>query len=47
MTDARVIVIGAGVGGMVAAALLAARGNAVTLIEAQPKPGGKLRAIPV
>ncbi|MBB5697636.1 1-hydroxycarotenoid 3,4-desaturase CrtD [Sphingomonas yantingensis] len=47
MADARVIVIGAGVGGMVAAALLAARGHAVTLIEAQPRPGGKLRAIPV
>lgn len=47
MADARVIVIGAGVGGMVAAALLAARGHAVTLIEAQPGPGGKLRAISV
>lgn len=47
MADARVIVIGAGVGGMVAAALLAARGSSVTLIEAQPRPGGKLRAIPV
>ncbi|PCD03623.1 CrtD protein [Sphingomonas spermidinifaciens] len=47
MTDARVIVIGAGVGGMVAAALLAARGHDVTLVEAQPRPGGKLRAISV
>ena len=41
----RVIVIGGGVGGLVSAALLAARGLAVTLVEAEAGPGGKLRAI--
>lgn len=40
--DRRVVVIGAGVGGLVAAALLARRGAAVTLCEAAPAPGGKL-----
>ncbi len=46
MTDG-VVVIGAGVGGLVSAALLAARGHAVTVVEAQPAPGGKLRALDV
>ena len=40
-----VVVIGAGIGGLVSAALLAAHGNAVTVVEAAPGPGGKLRAI--
>ena len=43
----RVIVIGAGVGGLVAAALLAARGCDVTVVEAATEPGGKLRALAV
>ena len=43
--DERVIVIGAGVGGLVSAALLAARGCDVTVIEAQAASGGKLRAV--
>lgn len=47
MSDGRVIVIGAGVGGLVSAALLAARGHDVTLVEAAATPGGKLRAVPV
>lgn len=47
MPDDSVVVIGAGVGGLVSAALLAARGLAVTLVEAAPTPGGKLRAIRV
>jgi 1-hydroxycarotenoid 3,4-desaturase len=47
MTDTRVVVIGAGVGGLVAAALLAARGCDVTLVEAMDGPGGKLRALDV
>ncbi len=42
---APIIVIGAGVGGLTAAALLAARGLPVTLCEAAATPGGKLRAI--
>jgi 1-hydroxycarotenoid 3,4-desaturase len=43
----RVIVIGAGIGGLVSAALLAARGCDVTVIEAAATPGGKLRAVNV
>lgn len=47
MPDERVVVIGAGVGGLVAAALLAAHGRDVTVVEACGGPGGKLRAIDV
>jgi 1-hydroxycarotenoid 3,4-desaturase len=47
VADAGVVVIGAGVGGLVSAALLAAQGCAVTVVEAQPGPGGKLRTIAV
>jgi len=47
MPDERVVVIGGGVGGLVSAALLAARGCDVTLVEAAAGPGGKLRAIMV
>lgn len=45
MPDERVVVIGGGVGGLVSAALLAARGHDVTLVEAAAGPGGKLRAV--
>jgi 1-hydroxycarotenoid 3,4-desaturase len=41
----RVAIIGAGVGGLVSASLLAARGMDVTVFEAAPQVGGKLRAI--
>ena len=44
---ARVVVIGAGVGGLVSALLLAARGLQVTVIEAGPGPGGKMRQVTV
>ena len=47
MPDERVVVIGAGVGGLTSAALLAVRGCDVTLVEAMPTPGGKLRAVNV
>lgn len=47
MPDRHVAIIGAGVGGMVAAALLAARGIRVTMLERQSAPGGKLRALTV
>lgn len=47
MPRQRTVIIGGGVGGLTAAALLAARGDEVTLCEAQPGPGGKLRALPV
>lgn len=41
----RVIVIGAGVGGLVSAMLLAARGCEVTVLEKEAMPGGKLRVV--
>ena len=43
MRETRVVVVGAGIGGLVAALLLAARGVQVTLVEAQASPGGKMR----
>ena len=43
MRGQRVIVIGAGIGGLVAALLLAARGLAVTVVERAAAPGGKMR----
>jgi 1-hydroxycarotenoid 3,4-desaturase len=42
----KVVVIGAGMGGLAAAIRLAARGCAVTLVEAQASPGGKMRTLP-
>ena len=39
----RVVVVGAGMGGLVSALLLAARGVSVTLVEAGAAPGGKMR----
>jgi 1-hydroxycarotenoid 3,4-desaturase len=44
---ARVVVIGAGIGGLVAALTLAVRGCAVTLVERAETPGGKLRTVRV
>jgi 1-hydroxycarotenoid 3,4-desaturase len=46
MPDKPVVVIGAGIAGLAAAAELAARGLAVTVVEAQATPGGKLRRVP-
>ena len=43
----RVVVIGAGIGGLVSSLLLAARGLDVTLVEAGDAPGGKMRAVEV
>ncbi len=43
MDDHRVVVVGAGIGGLVAALLLASRGLQVDLIEAASAPGGKMR----
>jgi 1-hydroxycarotenoid 3,4-desaturase len=45
LRDQRVVVVGAGVGGLVSALLLACRGLDVTLVEAAPGPGGKMRQI--
>ena len=42
-----VIVVGAGMGGLAAALLLAARGFSVTIVEQGARPGGKLREIAV
>lgn len=45
MRDGRAVVVGAGVGGLVAALLLATKGMAVTVLERAPAPGGKMRQI--
>ena len=41
--EERVVVVGAGIGGLVSALLIAARGVPVTLVEAAATPGGKMR----
>lgn len=45
-TDARIVIIGAGIGGLAAAVLLAAAGLPVTVVEAADGPGGKMRTLP-
>ena len=45
MRDHRVVIIGAGIAGLVAALLLAHQGCAVTLIEKESAPGGKMREV--
>ncbi len=45
MPDERVVVIGAGIGGLVAALKLAAAGLPVTLVEKEARPGGKMRRV--
>jgi 1-hydroxycarotenoid 3,4-desaturase len=45
MDDGRVIVIGAGIGGLAAAIDLAGRGIEVEVHESAPAPGGKLREV--
>ncbi len=45
MGEDKVVVIGAGIGGLVAAALLAARGLDVTVVESAAHPGGKMRNV--
>ena len=47
MAAVRIVVIGAGIGGLVAALLLAARGLDVTLVEKADAPGGKMREVTV
>jgi 1-hydroxycarotenoid 3,4-desaturase len=43
----RVVIIGAGMGGLAAAIDLAAQGLPVTLVEKAPSPGGKMRTLDV
>ncbi len=45
MGQQQIVIIGAGIGGLVAAAELAASGAAVTVVEALPHVGGKLRTV--
>lgn len=45
--ETSVVIIGAGMGGLASAARLAARGTAVTLVEARSEVGGKARRIEV
>ena len=47
MAEQHVVVIGAGIGGLVSALLIAARGVPVTLVEAAATPGGKMRQVHV
>ena len=47
MSDQRVVVVGAGMGGLVSALQLAHQGLDVTVSEAAPAPGGKLRQLVV
>jgi 1-hydroxycarotenoid 3,4-desaturase len=47
MADPRVIVVGAGMGGLAAAVDLARRGAQVTVLERAAAPGGKMRRVEV
>jgi 1-hydroxycarotenoid 3,4-desaturase len=47
MRTPRVVVVGAGIGGLVSALVLAHRGLDVTLIESASQPGGKIRQVQV
>ncbi len=47
LREHRVVVVGAGIGGLVSALLLACRGLQVTLVEAAAAPGGKMRQVQV
>jgi NAD(P)-binding Rossmann-like domain len=45
--DSQTVIIGAGIGGLVSAVLLASRGMAVTVVEKENGPGGKVRQLDV
>ena len=47
MHSGQTVIIGAGIGGLVSAVLLASRGIAVTLVERENGPGGKVRQLDV
>ncbi len=45
--EERVIIVGAGIGGLTSALLLSHQGCAVTVVEKSAGPGGKMRVLPV
>ena len=45
--DHSVVIVGAGIGGLISALVLAHRGLAVTVVEAAKGPGGKMRQVMV
>ena len=47
MPESGVVVVGAGVAGLVSALLLAQQGERVTVLDAAPQPGGKMRQLHV
>ena len=47
MTTERVVVVGAGIAGLVSALMLAQRGLQVTVVDAATEPGGKIRRLMV
>ena len=47
LRERHVVVVGAGVGGLVSALLLTHQGVRVTLVESSAEPGGKMRRIMV
>lgn len=47
MWRGRVVIVGAGIGGLVCAALLAAHGLDVTVVEKESEPGGKMRRVAI
>ncbi len=47
MNEAPIVIIGAGIGGLVSAALLSARGVPVVVCEKEDSPGGKVRQVGV
>lgn len=47
MQSGQTVIIGAGIGGLVSAVLLASRGVAVTVVEKENGPGGKIRQLNV
>ena len=46
MTADNIVIVGAGIGGLVAALRLALRGASVVVLEKEARPGGKMRNLP-